>query len=317
MQTKLKWDKDVLEPIFNSLYSTAMTDKKDYLPLMYSMENSTKDSESVDGIGGEGLMEDWSQSGNSVKYEDIEELWVKRFVMRKYSDGRTIERDFIDDLKLTKIKDMITGLADSVYKTRQYQGVETFNNAFTTSGVDFRGRAYSAAGPDGVALCAANHAYSPTNAVDVQSNLGTLALSWDAWDETTVKMQEWVDDKGNLMAVTPDTLIVAPYNRAKALQIAGMPGKEATYVPGSNNFNINVYEGDIKVIVNPFLKNRHAWFAVDSARLKRFHKWFDRRKPDYGSTTDFDTEIMKYKVIGRWQKGFSNYSWVFGHNPSV
>lgn len=315
MQTKVSWDPLVLEAVFNELYTTTMKEKKDYLPLLYSMESSTKDTESFDGVGGEGLMEEWGRSNNAVKYEDLNELWKSTFKMIKYSDGRIIDRDLIDDVKLTSIKDKIKSLADSVYKTRQYQGVETFNNAFVTAtGVDFRGRTYNAAGPDGVALCGA-HPYSKEDAT-TQSNLGTSPLSWQAWDETSVKMQEWVDDKGNLMAVMPDTLIVAPYNRAKALQIAGMPGKEAKYVPNSPNFSINVYEGDITVIVNPFLKNRFAWFAADSARLKQFHKWFDRRKPEYGSTTDFNTENMQYKVVGRWQKGFTNYSFVYGQNAS-
>lgn len=316
MQTKLSWDPLVLEPVFNSLYTTAMKDKKDYLPLMYGMDTSQKDTESMDGIGGEGLLEDWGQSNNSVNYEDIDQLWVKRFQHRKYSGGRIIERDFIDDLQLSKIKTMITGLADATYKTRQYQGVESFNNAFSTTGTDFRGRSYNSAGVDGVALCAANHPYSPTNSTDVQSNLNTLSLSFDNWDKAVVAMQQWVDDKGNLMAVMPDTLIVSPTNRTKALQIAGIPGKDANYVPGSNNFNINVYEGQINVIVNPFLKNQFAWFAVDSARMKMYHLWYDRRKPEYGQTTDFDTEAMKYKVIGRWSKGFVNYSWIYGNNAT-
>lgn len=317
MQTKLNWDPNVLEPVFRELYSLEMKDKKDYLPLMYSMESSIKDTESIEGIGGEGLMEEWGKSGNSVQYEDINEMWDKRFTHVKFSLGRIIDRDFIDDLKLTAIKDRIRGLADAVYKTRQYQGVEMFNNAFlTTTATNYKGRTYNAAGPDGKALCATDHPYSPDNSTDIQSNKGTAALSWDAWDSVTVAMQEWKDDLGNLMAVTPDTLIVAPYNAAKAFQIAGLPKNEAKYVPGSANLTINVYEGDIKVIVNPFLKNRFHWFAVDSARMKRLAKWFDRRKPENGSITDFDTEVSKFKVVGRWSYGFVNYSFVYGNEAT-
>jgi len=318
MQTKVSWDKDVLEAVFRELYTRDMASKKDYIPMMYSVEKSEKDTESFDSIGGEGLMEEWGRSGNSVNYEDIDELWQKRYRHQKYSAGRVIDRDLIDDLKLSEVKNRIRGLSDAVYKTRQYQAVEDFNNAFvTTTGVNFRGRTYNAAGPDGKALCAVNHPYSPTNETDVQSNAGTKDLSIDAWDETSVLMQEWVDDKGNLMAVIPNTLIVAPYNARKALQIAGMPGKEIPkYEPGSPNFSINIYEGDVKVIVNPFLKNRKAWFAADDTRMKNAHKWFDRRKPENGSVTDFDTEVSKFKVVGRWSYGFIDYSWVFGHNPS-
>lgn len=316
--TKLDWHKDVLEPVFRELYNLEMKNKTDYIPQLYGVENSQKDTESFDGAGNGDLMEEWGRSNNQVYYDEIEELWEKRIKMIKYSTGREIERDFVDDLKLTEIKNRITNMADSVWKTQQYQAVEYLNNAFeTTSAIDYRGRVYNAAGPDGKALCATDHPYSPTNSTDVQSNKGSSPLSIDAWDDTVVAMQSWVDNRGNLMAVMPDTLIVHPYNRRKAFQIAGMPGKEIPrYEPDSADYNINIYQGEITVIVNPFLRNRYNWFAADSSRLKQLNKWFWRRKPDNGSITDFDKEVAKFKTVGRWGKGFINYSFIYGHEVS-
>lgn len=321
MQTKLQWDSDVLEPVFRELYTVEMDKKakKDFIPMLYGVETSEKDTESFDGAGASGLMEEWGQSSNQVYYQDIEELWQKRYTMKKFSLGRQIDRDLIDDLKLTSIKDKIKDLADGVFKTFQYQAVENFNNAFLTStATDFRGRTYNAAGPDAKALCATDHPYSPTNSSDTNSNKGTSVLSIDAWDTTSVNMQAWKDDQGNIMGVMPDTLVVHPYNARKAFQIAGLPGKEAPrYEPGSANYDINIYAGEIKVIVNPFLSSQHDWFAIDEARMRRFHKWFWRRRPENGNITDFDTEILKFKVIGRWRAGFHNWSWIYGHDANA
>jgi len=316
MQTALRWDPKVLEPIFKELYGMAMKDKKDFIPLLYNVSSSNKAMESYLGSGGEGLMEEWGKSNNQVYYEDIDELWEKIIRNRKYSDGRIVERDFIDDLKLTEIKNRITGLADAVYKTQQLQAVEFLNNAFVANGENFRGRIESFVGPDGKPLCAADHPYSPTNSKDVQSNLGDKPLSIDAWDETAVAMQEWKDDKGNTMACIPDTLIVAPYNARAAFKIAGLPDADLPrYEPGSNNFDANMYMGNIKVIVNPFISpsKRKNWFAVDSARLKQYNLWQWRRKIENGTMTDFDTEVSKFKAIGRWGYGFTNYSFIYGH----
>lgn len=319
MQTAVQWDKNVLEDVFRELYSRAISPKKDYIPLMFGVESSTKAVESIDMIGGEGLMDEWSMTGNSVKYEDVNELWQKYFRHKKYSDGRIIERDFIDDVQLTKIKDRIKSLADSVYKTQQLQAVEWFNNMDqTTAAVDFRGRVYNAALPDTKSFVATDHPYAP-GSVETQSNKGTLELSIDAWDTTSVKMQEWVDDKGNPLSVIPDTLIVAPYNARKAFQIAGMPGKEAAkYDPDQANFNINIYQGDITVIVNPFINptKRRNWVAAEKSRMMRAQKWFWRRKVENGTMTDFDTEIAKYKAIGRWSYGNIDYTWGFGNIPT-
>ncbi|WP_339211895.1 Mu-like prophage major head subunit gpT family protein [Paenibacillus sp. FSL L8-0333] len=316
MQTALRWDPRVLEPVFKGLYNQAMKNKKDYIKLMYNVTNSTKAMESYNGIGGEGLMEEWKHSNNQVFYEDIDELWQKVIKNRKFSDGRIIEKDFVEDLQLTEIKRRIVSLADGVYKTQQLQGVEFLNNAFAATGPNWRGRIDSYLGPDGKPLVATDHPYSPTNSTDTQSNKSTQPLTVDSWDETAVAMQEWKDDKGNPMAVIPDTLIVAPYNARAAFKIAGLPDKDLpAYEPGSNHFDANMYQGHIKVIVNPFINpsKRKNWFAVDSARLQQFNIWQWRRKPEDGSITDFDTEVTKHKVVGRWAYGFINYSFIYGH----
>jgi hypothetical protein len=319
MQTAVQWDPQVLENVFRELYSRAASPKKDYISLMFGVETSTKAVESVDMIGGEGLMDEWSQTGNSVKYEDVNELWQKYFRHIKYSDGRIIERDFVDDVQLTKIKDRIKSLVDSVYKTQQLQAVEWFNNMdATTAATNFRGRTYNAALPDGKAFIATDHPYAPGSS-ETQSNKGTLELSIDAWDETSVKMQQLVDDKGNPLVVIPDTLIVHPYNARKAFQIAGMPGKEAAkYDPDQANYNINIYEGDITVVVNPFISatKRRNWVAAEGERMKRAQKWFWRRKVENGTMTDFDTEVAKYKAIGRWSYGNIDWTWGFGNIPT-
>ncbi|MEN1985880.1 Mu-like prophage major head subunit gpT family protein [Paenibacillus hubeiensis] len=317
MQTALRWDPKVLEPIYKELYALEMKNKKDFIPLLYNVTTSNKSMESYTGAGSEGTMEEWSHSNNQVHYEDIDELWEKIIKNRKFSDGRIIERDFIDDLKLSEITRRIKSLSGSVYKTQQMQAVEFLNNGFATTGPNWRGRIDKYAGPDGKPLFAADHPYSPTNSKDVQSNLGNSPLNIDTWDETAVKMQEWVDDRGDTMAVIPDTLIVAPYNARPAFKIAGLPDADLPkFEPGSNHFDVNMYQGTIKVIVNPFIpaSKRKNWFAADSARLKQFNIWQWRRRIENGTLTDFDTEVSKFKAIGRWAYGFTNYSFIFGHN---
>ena len=316
MQTKLQWDKDVLEPVFRELYTREMKNKKDYLPLMFDVLSSDKDTESIEMLGGEGLMEEWGRSNNQVFYADVEELWQKYFKHKKYSLGREIERDFVDDLKLSAIRDRIRSLADAVYKTEQMQGAQWFNNGDkTTTALDYLGRTYDAKLPDGKALFATDHPYSPSNTTDTQSNKGTVELSIDSWDDTSVAMQEWKDDKGNLLGVIPTLLFVTPYNARRAFQIAGIPGKGEGYEPDSANHNINIYEGDITVVVNPFFTNRKAWVAADKSRMMNAQKWFNRRKAENGSITDFDTEVSKYKVVKRCSFGTVDWTWGFGQYP--
>lgn len=314
VQSYLQWDPLVLEPVFRGIYANEMDKKlkRDFVPVLFGVENSDKALEMFEGVGGEGLMIPWKESNNQVAYGEVDELWKATYEHAKFSLGREIYRDFIDDLKLTQLKDRLVNMADAEYKTIQYQGAQNFNNAFTATGTNYLGKPYKSVGPDGIALCATNHPYSPENSTDVQSNMTTKELTIDTWDEVSVAMQGWVDDRGVLQAAMPDTLLVHPYNRRVAFQIAGIDGRGLGYEPGSSDFNINVYQGDITVIVNPFLRSQTAWFAIDDAKKRQLHKWFWRRKPDGGSITDFDTEVAKFKRVGRWSFGWNSPWWVYG-----
>lgn len=308
IQTYLNWDPLVLEPVFRGIYQNEMDQKlkKDFIPVLYGVEGSKKALEIYDGAGGQGLMVPWKQSNNQVAYGEVQELWKAQYTHVKYSLGREVERDFVDDVQVPQLKDIIVNMADAVYKTQQYQAVEIYNNGFTGTGVDYLGTPKKFLGPDGQPLYTATHPYSPENSIDVQSNLMTKELTIDSWDEAQIMAQGWVDDRGVLMAAQLDELMVHPYNMRVAFQIAGIDGKGIGYEPGSSDFNINVFEGQIKVIVNPFLKDQKAWFAFDSARRRQNAKWFWRRRPENGTITDFDTEIAKFKVVGRWSYGYNS-----------
>jgi len=52
---------------------------------------------------------------------------------------------------------------------------------------------------------------------------------------------------------------------------------------------------------------------VDSTRMKLFLEWFDRRKADFADEVDFDSEMAKYRVVGRWSFGASEWSFLYGH----
>lgn len=314
VQSYLQWDPLVLQPVFRGIYQDEMDKKlkKDFIPILYGVESSQKALELFDGAGGEGLMIPFKQSNNQVAYGEVQQLWKVQYEHVKYSLGREIDRDFVDDLQVPQLKRILTGMADAVYKTQQYQAVEIYNNGFVSAGTDYLGNNKTFVGPDGQPLYSASHPYSPENAVDVQSNLMTKELTIDTWDEAQVAAQGWVDDRGVLRAANLDEIMVHPYNMRVAFQIAGIDGKGWGYEPGSSDFNINVFEGQIKVIVNPFLKSQTAWFGFDSSRRRENALWFWRRRPENGTIEDFDTEVSKFKVVGRWSYGYNSPWYTIG-----
>ncbi len=121
-------------------------------------------------------------------------------------------------------------------------------------------------------------------------------------------MKEWTDDKGNLMAINPDTLIVPSALRKAALVIA-----DSDKEPDTADNNVNIWRGSLNVIEWDFLTNPKAWFMVDMERMKNFLNWYDRRIAKLEiDKQNFDTEVGKYKVVNRFSFGWDDPSFVFG-----
>jgi phage major head subunit gpT-like protein len=75
------------------------------------------------------------------------------------------------------------------------------------------------AGADGVGLCSTAHPYGPNNTSSTQANEGTLALTSDNLVATKNAMRSFTDDKGELIAVHPDLLLVPPELEETAIKI--------------------------------------------------------------------------------------------------
>lgn len=288
---------ELMLPGLRKIYSRHMTNLKDYLPVLFNMEKSTKAQEFTLGVGNLGLMRAWDDTGRQVYYEDVEKGHKATYTHKKYSLGEQLERELLEDDQYSEIKKRIRNLSQSVYYTRQYFGASVFNNAFSN--------AY--AGPDSAALCSAAHTYSPGNAA-VWGNVNlALPLTPDNVEAVRNLMVQWRDDKGNLLAINPDTIVV-PSNLRKAAMVIADTDRE----PDTTDHNINIWHGSLDVIEHLFLTNPNAWFLIDKNRMKNFLNWYDRRMAKLEFDNDFDTEVSKYKVVNRFSFGWDDASFVYG-----
>lgn len=297
MQHSANWA-ELLEPGLNDIYRTSGEKMPDYLATLFSVKSSKKSAEHSLGRGGIGMMKEWGSTGNQVSYDEIAKGFKVDWTHKKYSNGLQIERELWDDDQFDEIQSQTDDLAFSVWYTRQYHAASVFNNAFNGT----------FAGADGKALCADDHPVVPGSAV-VIDNYDTLPLNADNVEGVRNKMKMWTDDRGNLIPVRPDTLIVPPNLRKAALVIV-----DSDKEPDTANNNVNVWKGSLKVIEWDFLTDTNDWFMVDSARMKRYLLWWDRRIPKLEKDgPNFDTEVAKWKVVGRWSYGWKSPTFVFGN----
>lgn len=295
------WD-ELMLPGLRTIFNQQIKKSKDFVGELFTVEKSTKQAEYNQGIGSLGMMDEWGASNNQVSYEDVNKGYKATYLHKKYSKGLTLERELVEDDQYGEIKKRVRLLTQSVYFTRQYYGALLFNQAFNGT----------YAGPDAVALCSASHPYSPSDA-SVQSNAGTGVLNATNLETARTAMMGWKDDKGNLLVVEPDTLIVPPALRKAALVIADSTGE-----PDVSDNNVNIWKGSVDVIEFKFLTSSTAWFLGDRQRMKAFLHWYDRRIAKLEMDKEnFNSEVGAYKVVNRFSRGFDDWSFIYGSTGTV
>jgi Mu-like prophage major head subunit gpT len=219
-----------------------------------------------------------------------------------------VQRSLVDD-NLTDISfDDARELGDSAFRKREKGAASVFNNSFTDSGTNNDGLPIE--GPDGVGLCSEAHPHSQDDSV-TQSNEGVLALNATNLGLTRQAHMKVTDDRGDLMDVMPDQLIVPPELEDTAIPIGG-----SLLDPNSANNAVNPQRGRFETAVWHYLTAPKAWWLVDKARRDRSLLWYERIALEFGKEEDFDTIMAKFRAYMRYSYGWRDWAFIFGQNPA-
>lgn len=253
--------------------------------------------------------EGWNleQTGR-IQRDERAKGFLKRFTHVEFAKGFIVERKLIDDNMTSLVFDDARELGDSAFRKREKGAASTFTNAFTDEGTNQDG--LPIAGPDGVGLCSEAHPRSQDDGA-VQSNEGTLALTKGNVGVTRRLHQAITDDRGDLMNVMPDQIMVPPELEDDLLVIS-----KSLLDPSSANNAINPQQGRFQNIIWHYLTDENAWFMTDSVRRRRALRWFDRIPLEFGPE-DVDRETMQkaFDAYMRYSYGWVDWSWVYGQNP--
>ncbi|MGH2878941.1 MAG: Mu-like prophage major head subunit gpT family protein [Solirubrobacteraceae bacterium] len=260
------------------------------------------------GVGQFGS-EGWNFSDTGrVQYDQRNKGFVKRYTHVEFAKGFIVDRKLVDD-NLTDISfDDAHELGDSAFRKREKGAASILNNAFVDEGENNDGLAI--AGPDGMALCSAEHPHSQDDSI-VQSNTNALALTNANLSVLRREHMAIKDDRGDIMDVMPNELIVPPELEDVAIPLTGSP-----LDPASANNAVNPTPGRFQTIVWHYLTGPKAWFLADSARRARSLLWYDRIPLEFGREEDFDTLQAKFRAYMRYSYGWRDWAWIFGSNPA-
>lgn len=236
--------------------------------------------------------------GSPVSYDSEKQGFITRYQHVVYALGFVITREMMDDDQYDIVgQRKAQGLAFSMRQTKELVGANVYNRAFNSS--------YT--GGDGVSLINSSH---PNIAGGTWSNqIGTAAdLSEAALEQACIDIAGFTNDRGLLIGVRPESLVISRYMPFEARRILGSDGRVGT---DNNDLNAIRDMGMIpKVIVNHFLTDTDAWFI--RTNVKNGMKYFERRADSFDMDNDWDTENAKFKATARYSFGWTDPRALYG-----
>ena len=299
---------DLLNPVLKRTFDIGMSRPQTMMEMLFKVETSTRYEEQYQGLGAQGLVPVFD---GTVPYVDFDAGYRIDIRNYEFAQGLQIERRLLDDEQGGQIRARAANMADSFQTTIETDAANVFINGFTDSGTNRMGATTN--GADGVGLLSAAHPYSPANTNTTQSNEGTLSLTIDNLDTTRQAMRNFTDDKGQLLGVNPDMLLVPPELERTATQLVS---ERAIYEPNSAEFDVNMFSGRFKPVVWNRLTDSNAWFLIDSALMKQHLIWQWRIRPEFSQADDFDGLTAKFRGYMRYGVGWTDWKWIYGQNPS-
>ena len=304
----------LLEPKLRRVFYDNLKEVPEQYSKIYHVKTSNKAKETEFGLG---AFRPWKQFGNSfttigntdkmptVEYQKINPGLERTYIHEEFASGFAVERKFVDDEMYSTIEKLPADLARAGrYKVEQ-DAASLFNDALKpTPTINIY---------DKKPLFAHDHPLVENKNADVTAkgdNLVEGTLSEDTLKKALLLGKKQVDEAGKLIVMNFDTLVVPP-----DLEYTASVLLKTTAKPGTNDNDINVLSGRLKIVVWDFLTNPNACFLMDSKNHEANFFW--RVKPEFNREKEFDSFVQKYNGYMRYSYGVSDYRGLIAIKPGA
>lgn len=314
-------------------------EKESFLSKVFVMKTTDKYQEeyrSSTAMDGFKPTEDLERPGLS----DFQEGYGKIFRTQIWTNSFVVSKQTIEDNQMMSINAQAMGFIKSYGRTRERYGAAMLSGAL--SGVaTFEGKAFDCKGGDTVNGAVDDgatkqvyfyKAHKPvagtTGGVD-QANRFCVApgKGFDA-ALTANKAEEYLlnvigqvqtaminyrDDKGNILCVNPDTLVIPNFYAFKNALLTAL---KTQYTSAMGDNGVNLQYGNWNVVVSPYLNGLTGFAETDYAFImldSKYNKealgavWFDRVPLTVKSYIDEPTEANVWAGRSRFGAGFNNF----------
>jgi len=285
-----------LWPGVKKWYGQAYNDYPVEYTELFETLSSDKSFEEIVGTSGLGLAVVKGE-GAPVTYDSEQQGFTTRAQHVNYGLGFIITEEMMDDDQYMLVGERRSkALARSMRQTKELVAANVYNRAFNTS--------YT--GGDGKAMIVSDH---PLISGGTFSNVIATAadISEAALEQAVIDIAGFTDDRGLLIAVRPEALIIP---RQINFEVQRILKSNLRVDTPNNDANVLKMLGSIpKVVINHYLTDSDAWFIRTSEPGLHY---FERKADSFAQDNDFDTSNAKFKATGRYSFIWSDPRTIYG-----
>ena len=219
----------------------------------------------------------------------------------KYGELLSISYELLEDDLSGAIEKAKYG-SRALVRAAEKLGADVFNNGFSTS--------YTSYG-DGKPLFSVGHTRADGGTAQSNASATGIVLSEENLETAILAMRSQLDDRGNLVSIVPNILLVPPALEKEALIITKSSNRSDTADNDTNVYNLREYTGgQLKVVVWDYLGaaaggSDTAWFLLSSQDHQLSWGW--RRKP---AVKKLEEAVGAKNEIAYWKMSFrAAYGW--------
>ena len=204
--------------------------------------------------------------------------------------------------KTKEIWDAAKMLGRAAARTEQVYGASVLNNGLDT--------AYTSLS-DGKPLFEDDHPRADGGAT--QDNESTLSLGETNLETLILQMEGQLDDRGQMINVFPNKLVVPPALRKQALEILKSEKKSASADNDVNVYNgMEEYYGTMKLIVWDYLSaaaggSDTAFYLFDDKVQKLMWQWAEKANVSRDDSLGFKSDTTYYKGRNYFSYGWADW----------
>lgn len=250
------------------------------------------------------------KEGGAYPTDERQEGYSQFFEHITWKDSFAITQEMIEDSKILDLnKTGARGFIDQYYLTREKYGSQLLIGAVAGASTTFRGLTMDCTGADGVSLFSTVHP-SKTGNTDTQSNKFAGAFDVDVLGKIETKMQNFTDDNGEVLTVSPNTIII-PNDAALKKAVFAAIGADKDPATANNGFNYQF--GRWTVIVSPYLNgligSDKPFFLLDKNYCDNYNGllFLDRIPLSIKSWIDDDTDNNVWSGRSRFVCGANDW----------